>query len=537
MALTYNDDRMQRESAVRLMSPARTIDWLTDGDIRAYPHVRKVGNDAAEAALDPRIVAHLIYLQNQVGKSTTVSGVATWLLEHFPNLPILIGSHSQELARKMSREVRNNFLSEKLTTTVTADSKAAHRWHTDAGGSIVAVGVGGGVGWPATVAILDDLLKNWNEAQNPTTRERTWAWVMADVFGRLRRRKIRMADGTTSWISPTIIMPATRYHEDDPSGRMIQLLDEDQIKITHIPALADPTVVDPDPLGREPGEPVCVDFFTRDEMERRREIVDPIIWATMYQGTPKNLEGGTIPRKDWVWAEAAPRPEDRIVTFTSWDLTFGQSGSSWVVGQLWCATQSNKAAEQWELTLLDQVRRKLDWIGQRKLIREYAAAHPEATFHLIEKAANGHAMLSELGSVWIEVPEHQSEEQRTQRDLYGNNFRRWEPLLGVVPIVAQGSKLERALRIRPFVTDGRVRLPSWWQPKAARWIGDPGDDPAHAFPQTLINECAEVPNAATDDELDACTQAVWWAATELSNIMGIDADGGESTWRPRSTRR
>lgn len=527
------------EGRIRLLSPARTMEWITDGEIRAYPHVQKVANDAAQAALDPSVFAHLIYLQNQVGKSTTVSGVASWLLELFPNVPLLIGAHTQELSRKMSREIRNRIQhSGKLRTQLAADSKAAHRWHTEAGGSVVAVGVGGGVGWPATIAILDDLLKNWNEAQNKTTRDKVWNWVISDVFGRLRKRRVRFADGSTAWLHPTIIMPSTRYHEDDPPGRMMELLAPDEIRVTHLPALADPAIVDPDPLGRAPGEPLCPDFFSKEEMEQRRERVDPIIWATMYQGTPKNLTGGTIPRKDWVWAEQAPSPEDRLVTFTSWDLTFDDDGLSWVVGQLWCATQSIRADEHWELWLLDQVRRKADWVAQRKMMREFAAANPDASFHLIERAANGHAMLKELQQVWIEVPE--VHEQRSEADLHGRNYKRWEPMTGLVPVEPAGkSKFQRALRVRPYVTDGRVRLPSWWEPRSARWRGDDGDDPQHAFPQTLINECAEVPNAATDDEMDAATQAIWWAATELSAMMGLDLVGESEIdrWRPRSLRR
>jgi len=519
-----------RTESAWMLNPARMNERLNPDSRTNYPHIDLIASENIASVLDPDVFIHVTQTQNQIGKSSTVAeGVVTWLLELFPTLPIMIGSHSKELSRKSGRAVRNNFANNPdiLSTRVSGDSKAADRWNTTRGGSVLATSVGGGVGWPATVFVGDDLLKNFIMAQNPANRQKAIDWLMGDVIGKLRKHIVRMDDGTRFTIHPTVLLPATRYHLDDPSGRMLELF-PDRSRVTHLPGLADPAISDPDPLGRAPGQVVCPDFYDREEMENLREVMDDVTFATMVQGTPRNLTGGTINRDRWVWASAAPIKDDRrLLTFTSWDLTFTDTGSSWVVGQLWTALQSPTSPRLFDLYLLDQIRRKADFVGQRLMIRAFCEANPDATHHLIENKANGAAIIADLGSEWIDTTFDDpapGELRRSKGATVGfDGTRRWPAISGIVPITPSTSKLARVLDISRLVHDGRVFLPEWWEPSSSpRFPGDLGDDPMHQFPASLINEAADVPYGATDDEIDTATQAISWARDYLGPLL---ADG------------
>jgi len=521
-----------------MLNPATMAEALNEDSRTNYPHIDLMARENIASVLDPDVFIHVTQTQNQIGKSSTVAeGVATWLLEMFPTLPIMIGSHSKELSRKSGRAIRNNFANntDKLSTRLSLDSKAADRWNTTAGGSLLATSVGGGVGWPATVFIGDDLLKNFIAAQSPENRQKAIDWLMGDVIGKLRKHIVRIPDSSQPngyrkfTIHPTILLPATRYHMDDPSGRMMELF-PDRYRLTHLPGVADSSITpDGDPLGRKDGEVVCEDFYNKDEMERLRDVMDDVTFATMVQGTPMNLTGGTIDRDRWIWGKEAPRHEDRLLTFTSWDLTFTDTGASWVVGQLWTATQSKVSAELFDLHLLDQIRRKADFVSQRLMIRAFAAQHPSATHHLIENKANGSAIIADLSRPWIDTTMdtlEAGEVRREQTSSYGfDRPNKWPAIEGMVPINPTNSKLARVLDISRMVYDGRIVLPEWWEPQSApRFPGDHGDDHMQQFPFSLINEAADIPYGATDDEIDTATQAIAWARDYLGPLLS------EGTW-------
>jgi len=530
----------QRTEAAWMLNPATMAERLNEDGRVNYPHIDLIARENIASVLDPDVFVHVTQTQNQIGKSSTVAeGCVTWLLELFPTLPVMVGSHSKDLSRKTGRAVRNNFQNnpDKLSTRIAIDSKAADRWNTTAGGSLLATSVGGGVGWPATVFVGDDLLKNFIMAQNPANRQKAIDWLMGDVIGKLRKHRVRIPDDSKKGyhfftIYPTILLPATRYHLDDPSGRMIEMF-PDRHRVTHLPGIADSKITpDGDPLGRKDGEVVCPDFYSKAEMERLRDIMDEVTFATMVQGTPRNLTGGTINRDRWVWAKQAPDPEQRILTFTSWDLTFIETGASWVVGQYWTAMQSPTSPTLFDLYLLDQIRRKADFIDQRLIVRAFLQTHPDATHHLIENKANGPAIIRDLSLPWIDTtfdgPEP-GELRRSKAAAVGfGGPRKWPAVQGIIPVDPSTSKLARVLDISRLVHDGRVFLPEWWEPTSSpRYPGDVGDDPLQQFPHSLINEAADMPYGATDDEIDTCTQAVSWARDFLTPLL-TEGNWGEA---------
>ena len=489
LTATAEQTRELAEDHAWLLTPD-ALNAHINGETRIpYHHIRVMGREIAVSLFDDDVFVHAIQTQNQIGKtSTCAEGLATWLFELFPTIPIIVGAATKEMSRRIGRAVRNNIEhnSDKLSVRLAPDSKANDRFHTTKGGSLLAVGVGGGVGWPATIFIGDDLLRNYAAAQNPKIRKAAVDWILDDVLGKLRKHQavIEVPDGDGRMVKrrveipPMIYLPATRYHEGDPTGALEQLF-PDRFRVTHFPALADPEIVDPDPLGRAPGEAVCPAFVTAEEMEERRQVVAPATWATLYQGTPMSLTGGLVNRDKWVWAEAAPRPSDRLLTATSWDLTFSETGASWVVAQLWTLVPSNVDTTLWDVYLLDQMRRKAGFIDQRKLVRHWLKKRArDASHHLIENKANGPAIISDLSRPWIDLDVEVQKGERRRQTKAGVGLeggRRWPAITGIIPIEVNTSKLARVVDVSPLVHNGQVHLPTWWEPKEPLYDGDPGD--------------------------------------------------------------
>jgi len=445
--------------------PMRPGDTRPQGFHR-FKHI-EVMSEAFRGAVLGHTPNVIVTTQPQVGKSTMMSQIGpTWAFDKNPRLRLILASYALELAARHARVIRNNLKTrgDILRTTLAADSHAMHRWDTPEGGGLLAVGVGGPMaGFPADGLLIDDPFKNWVDANSEAKRNHVWEWWQADVLQRGARFHL---------------ITATRWHEDDLIGRLLEK-DASRWHVIHIPALADPDVVDPDPLGRKPGEPVERKLFSLGTMLERRSQVNPYMWDALYQGKPTKLAGNIIKRAWWNWIDRAPLQADRDLTFT--------------------------------YACLDMVREKLEYVDQRHAIRAFADKWPEATHHLIENKANGPAIISDLTSGGIDA----------------NTGERWEPMTGIVAIEPDGNKVARSMRVSPLIKDGRVAL--------ARWPLDEEreDDAAKAWPIIIESEAADLPNGSSDDAIDTTTQALEWGSEMIDDFSPaqVTVTDARGDWR------
>lgn len=405
----------------------------------------------------------------QIGKSEmAVRKGPVWMHDWYPDLHIISAAYGAQLAQKSTRYCRNigrEFGGNVLRWQLDPTRSAQHEYYTTEGGSMRAVGVGGPIiGNPADVILLDDLLKNWEEAQRVGQRDRVWNWILSDVQSRLQ-------DGARG------LMVGTRWHPDDPIGRMTEYDDWDWT-YTHVPAVADSTITpEGDPLGREDGEVIEPRRFRRSTMLQRKRRAGPFIWNALYQGVPSLIEGGILRRSWFETLPAMPRRYEALQFVTSWDCTFSDTADgSYVVGQAWCLTPDRPH----RFLLYDQIRGRWDFPGTRSEFQRFLKRHPECTTHLIENTANGPALASEMS-------------------LLGT-----EGIVTVPP--GKMSKLDRAIRISPLVADGRVALPGWLDGRD--WIDD------------LLQEVTEFPNSKNDDRMDAMSQALTWLDRHAADMFG-----------------
>lgn len=283
------------------------------------------------------------------GKSLTLTRYfPTWFLGRNPDCRVMSVSYAASLAHKSSRYARNTMLSPRYSAVfpgVALDprSAAADAWDIDGHeGGMDALGVlGGATGKGSHLLLLDDLIKNRQEAESDVIRDRTWDALTDDLLTRLE------PGGAT-------VLNATRWHMDDPLGRaLIQLVPNiPKRKFLHLcfPAIAG----DQDPLGRQPGEAL---WPQRYPIERLRQIqlqLGEYSWSALYQQNPVPAEGGIFKRR-WFYPliQQVP-PIVRAVRY--WDLAMSEKTSAdYTVGvKLGQATDGH-------YYVLDVARRQIDW--------------------------------------------------------------------------------------------------------------------------------------------------------------------------------
>lgn len=249
------------------------------------------------------------------GKSAQVTvRYPVWRLERKPTLRIIVGSYSSGLAETFSRQARRIAESR---LRLAADRAAAEDWDTASGGGMRAVGVGAGVtGHGAHVVVVDDPVKNREEAESEAYRERVWNWYKDDLYTRLEP-------------GGAVILIATRWHEDDLPGRLLAEMENggERWEVLNLPALAE----DGDPLGRPVGAALCPDRYPVEELERIRDVLGSYSFAALYQQRPAPREGGMFKRAWFEKVDAAPIVAEFV---RYWDKAATVDGGDWTVGVL-----------------------------------------------------------------------------------------------------------------------------------------------------------------------------------------------------------
>lgn len=180
---------------------------------RASPHLLTPHHLAPLACLFDDIAAGrrvraLVDVPAQHGKTTTsaVHGIP-FLLKRHPTWPLAYVTFSQRQANKKSLEAQRVGLACGALRWET-DRITLEEWSTVRGGGCIFTGVGGPLsGNPARVIVFDDFFKNREQAESEHRRDTIADWITSVAIPRLP------AGGS-------IVIPSTRWHEDDPSGRI-----------------------------------------------------------------------------------------------------------------------------------------------------------------------------------------------------------------------------------------------------------------------------------------------------------------------------
>lgn len=237
-----------------------------------------------------------ISIPPQEGKTSCLRWLCAWLLLDNPDRRIVYASYAATLARASGRIVRSYIQAYGAAygLTIARDHADASDWQLESHrGGVVTVGVGGALtGRPADILIVDDPLRNRQDADSVTVRGNLHDWWSSVA-------RTRLAPG-----APVVIVQ-TRWHEDDLAGRM----ESQGWPVVNIPALADGKT--PDALHRPAGTwLVSARGRTDADWQNTRRDVGEREFAALYQGRPAPLEGGVF-KRDWfaMWRIAQAPPD------------------------------------------------------------------------------------------------------------------------------------------------------------------------------------------------------------------------------------
>lgn len=295
---------LERKEAAAGIKPF--IERLDLGFIPAKHHLLLI--EALEAVERGECDRLMVCMPPGSAKSTYTSVIfPAWFLGRNPSLSVIAASHTQELAERFGRRVRNILTLPAFGNVfglgLAEDSQAAGRWDTDKGGEYFAAGVGGSItGRRADLAIIDDPVKSREDADSERMRSRAWDWYVNDLLTRLK-------PGAKQ------IVVMTRWHEDDLGGRILER-ERDRWRVVEIPMEAMPG----DPLGREVGERLWPEWFT-DEMVRVAKM-DMRAWNALYQQQPAADEGDYF-KREWFGEYTDPPPGLRTYGASDYGVTDG----------------------------------------------------------------------------------------------------------------------------------------------------------------------------------------------------------------------
>lgn len=245
----------------------------------AAPHHALIA-EKLEAVERGDIKRLMIFMPPRHGKSELASrSFPAWFLGRNPDKQIIASSYNSDLAGDFGREVRNIVGSPEykavFQTSLSADSQAADRWHTNNGGSYVAAGVGTAItGRGAHIFLIDDPVKDREEADSDLKRKRVKDWYTSTAYTRL------MPGGA-------IVIIQTRWHIDDLSGWLLneQAKGGEKWEVLSLPAITDGCALWPD-------------WYSLERLGEIKNVIGPRDWSALYQQSPTPDGGGAF-KRDW----------------------------------------------------------------------------------------------------------------------------------------------------------------------------------------------------------------------------------------------
>jgi len=249
-------------------NPNYDPNWHHESIAKELEHIEKYGDR------DYKIL--IITLPPRHGKSQECSiDFPAWFLGRNPTKEIIEASYSAELAQDFGSKTREKVNSEEYRlifpeVQLRPDEQSKAHWRTKQGGGYVAVGVGGPItGRGADILLIDDPIKNREEAESDTYRNKTWDWFTSTAFTRLHPKGV-------------VVLILTRWHLDDLAGRILsnESLAE-RTKVMKFPAIATK-----DGKHRKQGEALWPNRYSIEALQEIKSTIGPYDFSALYQCSP-----------------------------------------------------------------------------------------------------------------------------------------------------------------------------------------------------------------------------------------------------------
>lgn len=198
---------------------------LMDDSFVLWPHTKQIV-EHLEALERREIQKLMLFVPIQHGKSYLASQrFPTWYLGRHPKHRIILASHTADLAHGFARQARTLMQDNAYPFPVklAQDSTAVAMWHTQEGGYLKSIGVGGALsGYSAEILGIDDPFKGSETADSPAFQDSAWTWYTTIAQRRLQRNGLEY-------------MLTTRWNERDLAGMILSTPAAKQWTILRLP--------------------------------------------------------------------------------------------------------------------------------------------------------------------------------------------------------------------------------------------------------------------------------------------------------------
>lgn len=242
-----------------------------------------------------------------------------WHLGKYPHHEFISCSYSSDLALDFSRKVREVIRTpdyQKIfPTRLNKDTQRVDKWATTEDGGYTAAGIGGPItGRGAHVLVIDDPVKNREEADSESVRRSIKDWYTSTAYTRL-------APGGG------VLVILTRWHDDDLAGWLLNQAakgEGDEWEVIEYPAIATK-----DERYRRKGEALHEARYPLEALLRIKRTLGDRDWSALYQQQPVADEGDFFTKEMFVRYGANQMPGyDEMNYYTVWDLAIGQRESN-----------------------------------------------------------------------------------------------------------------------------------------------------------------------------------------------------------------
>lgn len=283
------------------------------------PYLKDICNQMQAFAENPDERVMVINAPPRHAKSRTAQLFTAWDFGKKPIEKVITGSYNEQLSTSFSRAVRDLITERKAgsrivysdifpAVTIKRGSSAANMWTiTGQHISYLATSPNGTVtGFGASLMIIDDIIRNADEAYNETVLQNIWEWFTNTMMSRLE------AGGK-------LIVIATRWHSDDLSGHVMRHYENIGVPVRKIilrALQADGTMLCPEILDR-PSYDILLKTMGRDIVEANynNQPVDMVgrlyqQWFKEYSHVPKDEEGNALFEGIYSYCDTADQGND-----------------------------------------------------------------------------------------------------------------------------------------------------------------------------------------------------------------------------------
>lgn len=265
----------------------------------------------------------MITMPPRHGKSMLASEFfPAWYLGRNPDHYVVTATYAQELADDFGRKVKNQIEDDAFRAIfpgvgLADDSKSAKRFHIEGSeggyehslsqrGAFYAVGVGGPLtGRGAHLLLIDDPVKNREDADSEVIRKKTRDWYTSTAYTRL------MPGGR-------VVVIQTRWHEDDLSGWLLAEHQHEGWVTLDLPAIS------------EAGEALWPEQYPVEELERIKRALPPRDWSALYQQRP-SPDTGDYFKREWVHLVDHLPPRESMLLYGGSDYAVTADGGDYTV--------------------------------------------------------------------------------------------------------------------------------------------------------------------------------------------------------------